>query len=171
MKEDISILHCTTQYPAPYKDINLRAIETLKREFNTKIGYSDHSAGIEVSLAAVALGAQIIEKHITLDKNLDGPDHKASIEPNQLQNLVKSIRNISLAMGSNEKKISKSELENLKIARKSIVSRVFIKKGEVFTEDNLCTKRPAEGISPMEWDKIIGKKAKKDFQADDFIET
>lgn len=171
MKEDISILHCTTQYPAPYKDINLRAIETLKREFNTKIGYSDHSAGIEVSLAAVALGAQIIEKHITIDKNLDGPDHKASIEPNQLQNLVKSIRNISLAMGSNEKKISKSELENLRIARKSIVSRVFIKKGEVFTEENLCTKRPAEGISPMEWDKIIGKKAKKDFQVDDFIET
>lgn len=171
MKEDISILHCTTQYPAPYKDINLRAMETLKREFNTKIGYSDHSEGIEVSLAAVALGAQIIEKHITIDKNLDGPDHKASIEPNQLQNLVKSIRNISLAMGSNEKKISKSELENLKIARKSIVSRVFIKKGEVFTEDNLCTKRPAEGISPMEWDKIIGEKAKKDFQVDDFIET
>ena len=168
--KDISILHCTTQYPAPFKDINLRALETLKKEFNTKIGYSDHSSGIEVSLAAVALGANIIEKHITIDKNLDGPDHKASIEPDQLKVLVKSIRNISLAMGSNEKKISKSELENLKIARKSIVAKVFIKKGQIFTEENLCTKRPAEGISPMEWDNIIGNKAKKDFQVDDFIE-
>lgn len=169
-KNNITIMHCTTEYPAPFKDINLRALETLKNEFNTEIGYSDHSTGIEVSLAAVALGAKIIEKHLTIDNNLEGPDHKASIEPYQFEELVKGIRNITLALGSKEKKISSSELENLKIARKSIVAKVQIKKGQIFTEENLCTKRPGTGISPMNWDKLIGQEAKKDFSIDDLIE-
>lgn len=169
-KNNITIMHCTTEYPAPFKDINLRALETLKKEFNTEIGYSDHSTGIEVSLAAVALGARIIEKHLTIDNNLEGPDHKASIEPYQFEKLVKGIRNITLALGSKEKKISSSELENLKIARKSIVAKVPIKKGQIFTEENLCTKRPGTGISPMNWDKLIGQEAKKDFSIDDLIE-
>ena len=169
--QDIALLHCILNYPTKSLNANLSMISSLKKTYpNHIIGYSDHTLGIQASLAAVVLGANIIEKHITIDKNLDGPDHKASIEPDQLKVLVKSIRNISLAMGSNEKKISKSELENLKIARKSIVAKVFIKKGQIFTEENLCTKRPAEGISPMEWDNIIGNKAKKDFQVDDFIE-
>ena len=169
-KNNITIMHCTTEYPAPFKDINLRALETLKNEFNTEIGYSDHSTGIEVSLAAVALGARIIEKHLTIDNNLEGPDHKASIEPYQFEELVKGIRNITMALGSKEKKISSSELENLKIARKSIVAKVPIKKGQIFTEENLCTKRPGTGISPMNWDKLIGQEAKKDFSTDDLIE-
>ena len=169
MQKDITILHCTTQYPAPLSDINLRALETLKKEFNTKIGYSDHSAGIEVSLAAVALGANVIEKHLTIDKELKGPDHKASIEPDQFKDLVKGIRNISIALGSNEKKITPSELENLNIARKSIVARKFIKKDQIFTEENLCTKRPGDGISPMKWESIIGSVAKKDYKKNDQI--
>ena len=170
-KEQVTILHCTTQYPAPYHDINLRAMETIKNAFNTKIGYSDHSSGIEVSLAAVALGAEVIEKHLTLDRNLKGPDHKASIEPDDFLKLVKSIRNISIALGLKEKKICNSEIQNLLVARKSIVAKKSIKQNEIFTEDNICTKRPGTGISPMEWDSLIGKKSKKDFAKDDLIEN
>lgn len=169
-KEYITILHCTSQYPAPLNDINLRAMNTLKKSFKTKVGYSDHTLGIEVSLAAVALGAEIIEKHLTLDKSLDGPDHMASLEPNEFSNLVKGIRTISKALGSDEKKVSISEKENRKIARKSIIAKTSIKKSEIFTEDNICAKRPGTGISPMEWEKIIGLKSKKDFDKDDLIE-
>ncbi len=169
-KENVTILHCTSQYPAPFKDINLRAMHTLKNSFNTKVGYSDHTLGIEVSLAAVALGAEIIEKHLTLDKSLDGPDHMASLEPNEFTNLVKGIRRISLALGSDEKKVSRSEKENRKVARKSIIAKTNIKKNEFFTEDNICAKRPGTGISPMEWEKIIGLKSKKNFEKDDLIE-
>ena len=170
-KEQVTILHCTTQYPAPYDDINLRAMATIRNAFNTKIGYSDHSSGIEVSLAAVALGAEVIEKHLTLDRNLEGPDHKASIEPDDFLKLVKSIRNISKALGSKEKKIRNSEIQNLSVARKSIVAKKSIKRNEIFTQENICTKRPGIGISPMEWDKLIGKRSKKDFAKDDLIEN
>ena len=169
-KEYITLLHCTSEYPAPLKDINLRAMQTLKNFFKTKVGYSDHSLGIEVSLAAVALGAEIIEKHLTLDKNLDGPDHMASLEPIEFSNLVKGIRRISLALGSKEKKVSSSEKENRKVAPKSIIAKTNIKKGQILTEDNICAKRPGTGISPMEWQKIIGLKSKKDFEKDDLIE-
>ena len=169
-KDDITILHCTTQYPAPLKDINLRAMNTLKNTFKTKVGYSDHSLGIEISLAAVALGAEVVEKHLTLDKSLVGPDHMASIEPYEFSNLVKGIRKISLALGSAEKKISDCEIDNKKIARKSIIAKTKIKKDDIFSEENICAKRPGTGISPMEWDKIIGLKSKKDFDQDDLIE-
>ena len=168
--EDITILHCTSQYPAPIKDVNLMAMNTLRNFFKTKIGYSDHTLGIEVALAAVALGAEVIEKHLTLDKNLDGPDHMASLEPNEFSNLVSGIRKISLSLGSHEKKVSTSEKENRKVARKSIIAKTNIKKNDFFTEDNICTKRPGTGISPMEWDNIIGLKSKKDFKKDDLIE-
>ena len=170
-KDDITILHCTTQYPAPLKDINLRAMNTLKNTFKTKVGYSDHTLGIEISLAAVALGAEVVEKHLTLDRSLVGPDHMASIEPYEFSNLVKGIRKISLALGSAEKKISDCEIDNKKIARKSIIAKTKIKKDDIFSEENICAKRPGTGISPMEWDKIIGLKSKKDFDQDDLIEV
>ena len=169
-RDDITILHCTTQYPAPLKDVNLRAMNTLKNTFKTKVGYSDHTLGIDVSLAAVALGAEVVEKHLTLDRSLVGPDHMASIEPYEFSNLVKGIRKISLALGSAEKKISYCEIENKKIARKSIIAKTKIKKDDIFSEENICAKRPGTGISPMEWDKIIGLKSKKDFDPDDLIE-
>ena len=169
-KDDVTILHCTTQYPAPLKDINLRAMNTLKNTFKTKVGYSDHTLGIEISLAAVALGAEVVEKHLTLDRSLVGPDHMASIEPYEFSNLVKGIRKISLALGSAEKKISDCEIDNKKIARKSIIAKTKIKKDDIFSEENICAKRPGTGISPMEWDKIIGLKSKKDFDQDDLIE-
>ncbi len=168
-KKNITILHCTTEYPAPLNDINLNAMDTIRKEFNVKVGYSDHSSGIEVSLAAVALGATVIEKHITLDKNMDGPDHKASLEPDEFSKLVKGIRNISIALGSSEKRISASEIKNLKVARKSIVAKKRIKKGELFSEYNLCTKRPGTGISPMKWEEIIGLRSKKDYEIDELI--
>ncbi len=168
-KENITILHCTTEYPAPFKDVNLRAMNTIKNTFNTNVGYSDHTLGIEISLAAVALGAKVIEKHLTLDRNLKGPDHKASLEPKEFENLVRSIRNISISLGNKEKKISNSEIKNLKIVRKSIVAMNDIKKGELFTEDNLSTKRPGNGISPMKWDELIGKCSNKNYKKDDFI--
>ncbi len=168
-RKDISILHCTSEYPAPFIDINLRAMSTIKKEFNVQVGYSDHTLGIEVAFAAVSLGADIIEKHITLDKNLSGPDHKASLEPQEFNNLVKGIRNITVALGKNEKKIANSEIKNLQIVRKSIVAKKDIKKGEFFTEENLTTKRPAIGICPMRWDEIIGKKSNKNYKIDDLI--
>ena len=170
LRKDISILHCTSEYPAPFFDINLKAMNTIKNKFNINIGYSDHTLGVEVSFAAVSLGAKIIEKHITLNRNLSGPDHKASLEPKEFKNLVKGIRNISLALGKSEKKITNSEIKNLTIVRKSIVAKRDIKKGELYTEDNLTTKRPAIGICPMRWDEMIGKVSKKDYKVDDLIE-
>lgn len=167
---DITLLHCNTQYPTPYKDVNLRAMETLRNRYKVKVGYSDHTKGIEVPIAAVALGAEVIEKHFTLDKNLPGPDHKASLEPKELAAMVSSIRNIEEALGSPNKTVSDSECENIAIARKSIVAAKNIKKGEVLTVDNLTTKRPGTGISPMRWNEVLGSKAIRDFVEDEVIE-
>lgn len=166
---DIAILHCNTEYPTPMKDVNLRAMQTLKQKFNQKIGYSDHTLGIEVPIAAVALGAEIIEKHFTLDKSMIGPDHKASLNPIELKNMIDSIRNIETALGSANKFVTESELKNKNIARKSIVAKKNISQGEVFTEDNLAIKRPGNGISPMKWDEVVGKIAKKEFVEDELI--
>ena len=168
--DDITILHCTTEYPVPLSEVNLNVMETLRKEFGCKIGYSDHTKGIEISLAAVAMGAEVIEKHFTLDRNMPGPDHKASLEPNELKALVESIRNIELAKGSAEKKPTASELKNRAVARKSIVAARSIKRGEIFTEENLTTKRPGDGISPMKWNDVIGMAAKRDFMEDELIE-
>ena len=165
----VSLLHCTTQYPTPYEDVNLKAMETLKKEFNLPVGYSDHTQGIEIPIAAVAMGAEIIEKHFTLDKNMIGPDHKASLEPDELAQMVKSIRNIEKALGNGIKEPKKSEISNIEIVRKSIVAKCDIKKGEIFSENNLTTKRPGNGISPMKWDEIIGKIATKDYLEDEII--
>lgn len=165
----ISLLHCTTEYPCPYEDVNLKAMQTMKENFNLKVGYSDHTQGIEVSLAAVALGAEIIEKHFTLDKTMEGPDHKASLDPEELCKLVQEIRKIEKAIGTGEKIPSKSEIKNIEIARKSIVAKKEIKKGEIFTEENLTTKRPGNGISPMKWDEIIGQIAEKNYNEDELI--
>ena len=165
-KENITVLHCNTEYPTPFEDVNLKAMLTIKEAFKINIGYSDHTLGIEVPIASVALGATVIEKHFTLDKNLPGPDHKASLEPQELKEMVKAIRNIEKSLGNGIKKPSKSEVKNINIARKSIVARKNIKKGDVFTEENLITKRPGNGISPMMWKEIIGKKASKDIPKD-----
>jgi N-acetylneuraminate synthase len=167
---NIILLHCTTQYPAPLEDVNLNAMNTLKEHFNVKVGYSDHTKGFEISLAAVAMGASIIEKHFTLDKNMSGPDHKASLEPNELKQMIKAIRNINIAMGSGIKKLTESEKENLFIARKSIVAEKRIKKGEILTENNISIKRPGNGISPTRWFEILGKVAIRDFEKDEMIE-
>lgn len=166
---DISILHCNTEYPTPMKDVNLKAMLTLKEKFNMKIGYSDHTLGIEVPIAAVALGASIIEKHFTLDKTMIGPDHIASLNPIELEEMIKKIRNIELALGVKEKFVTESEIKNKAIARKSIVAKKNIKKGEILTIENLTVKRPGNGISPMKWDSIIGKVAIKDFEEDELI--
>lgn len=169
-EEDISILHANTAYPTPFGDVNLRALQTLQKEFTRhKIGFSDHSLGISCPIAAVALGASIVEKHFTLDKNLRGPDHKASLEPNELKAMVQGIRQIELALGSGKKGISESERENLNIARKSLVAKRAIQKGEIFDETNLTTKRPAGGISAMRFDEFLGKKANKDYERDELI--
>lgn len=170
-KEQITILHCNTQYPTPYKDANLKAMLTIKREFGTRIGYSDHTQGIEVPIAAVALGAEVIEKHFTLDRNLPGPDHKASLEPAELKAMVSAIRNIEQALGDGIKKVSDSERSNRAVARKSIVAACPIKKGEIFTEENLTVKRPGNGISPMKWQEVVGTTATKDYQEEDLIEV
>lgn len=167
--EDICLLHCNTQYPTPYKDVNLRAMLTLGKKFKTITGYSDHTPGIEVPIAAVAMGARVIEKHFTLSRTLPGPDHKASLEPEDLTSMVQAIRHIEEAMGSKTKKPSKSELPNMAVARKSIVASTDIKKGEIFSKRNLTVKRPGTGISPMLWDEVIGKAAIKDFEADELI--
>lgn len=167
--EDLSLLHCTTEYPAPFEEVNLKAMEYLKNKFGLKIGYSDHTKGVEVPIAAVAMGAEIIEKHFTLDKNMEGPDHKASLEPDELLIMVKAIRNIELAIGDGVKRPSKSEVKNKAIARKSIVAQKRILKGETFTENNLTTKRPGTGISPMLWNEVIGQVAKKTFEVDELI--
>lgn len=170
-KDKITILHCNTEYPTPMEDVNLRAMLHIQRELGLPIGYSDHTLGIEVPIAAVALGATIIEKHFTLDKTLPGPDHKASLEPDELKAMVSAIRNIEKAIGgSGLKEVSKSEEKNKPIARKSIIASTNIKKGDIFTHENLTVKRPGTGISPMQWDEVIGKKAKRDFQEDELIE-
>lgn len=165
----ITVLHCNTEYPTSMEDVNLLAMNTIKNAFDIEIGYSDHTLGIEVPISAVALGARIIEKHFTLDKTMEGPDHKASLEPNELKTMVKSIRNIEKALGDGVKKPTPSEKKNIPIARKSIVAKTDIQKGENFTEENLTVKRPGEGINPMEWNNIIGKTAVKDYEEDELI--
>lgn len=167
--DDITLLHCNTEYPTPMIDVNLKAMLTLRQAFGTNVGYSDHTQGIEVAVAAVALGATMIEKHFTIDKSLPGPDHIASLNPQELSEMVSSIRNIELALGTGIKKITPSEEKNIKVARKSIVAARDIKEGEVFSEQNLTTKRPGSGISPMKWDEIIGLRAKRDFNRDELI--
>ena len=168
--EDITVLHCNTEYPTTFEDVNLKAMVTIKAAFKgIQVGYSDHTLGIEVPIAAVAMGATIIEKHFTLDKNMEGPDHKASLEPDELKALVNAIRNIETALGNGIKKPSPSELKNKSIARKSIVAACGIRKGEPFTEKNLTAKRPGTGISPMHWDEMIGQRASKDYQQDELI--
>jgi N,N'-diacetyllegionaminate synthase len=170
-KEAIYILHCNTEYPTPLQDVNLLAMLSIKNKFNVEIGYSDHTLGIEVPIAAVALGAMIIEKHFTLDRSLPGPDQLASLEPLELKAMVASIRNIEIAIsGNGMKEPSSSELNNIEIARKSIVAKTTIYKGEIFSESNITTKRPGNGISPMLWDKVIGQVSHKDFHEDELIE-
>ena len=170
-KENLVLLHCNTEYPTPFEDVNLRAMQTIKERFCTQVGYSDHTRGIEVPIAAVALGATVIEKHFTLDRNMPGPDHKASLEPDELKAMVSAIRNIEKALGGAEKKISDSERKNIAIARKSIVAATNIKKGEVLTEENITVKRPGTGISPMRWEEVLGTTAVRDFQEDEIIEV
>ena len=165
----ISLLHCNTEYPTPFEDVNLRAMDTLRDAFGVPVGYSDHSLGISVPIAAAARGAQIIEKHFTLDKNMVGPDHKASLEPQELCDMVSAIRNIEKALGSAEKKPSASEKKNMAVARKSIVARTAIRAGEILTEQNLAVKRPGSGISPMRWNEIVGTIARKDYIEDELI--
>ena len=167
---DITLLHCNTQYPTPYEHVNLSAMNTIAVNTGKPIGYSDHTNGIEVPIAAVSMGAVIIEKHFTLDKNMEGPDHKASLTPKELKEMVSSIRNIEMAIGTGLKEPSLSEVANKAIARKSIVACCDIKKGELFTEKNLTTKRPGNGISPMKWYEVVGKTACRDFKEDELIE-
>jgi len=169
LKEKITILHANTMYPTPMEDVNLRAMVTIGNTFDIAYGYSDHTLGIEVDIAAVAMGASCIEKHFTLDKTMDGPDHKASLEPHELKAMVKAIRNIEIALGSSVKKPTPSETPNIKIARKSIVASSHIKKGEHFTEENLAIKRPSTGINPMRWDEVVGTVAIKDYGMDELI--
>lgn len=169
-KEDITVLQCNTEYPTPFEDVNLNAMLTLRDELDVKVGYSDHTIGIEVPIAAVALGAEVIEKHFTLDKNMEGPDHRASLEPHELKAMVSAIRNIEKVMGDGIKRPSPSEKKNIIIARKSIVAARDIMKDEVFSEENITTKRPGNGISPMKWDVIIGKRAIRNFTEDEPIE-
>ena len=170
-KENLILLHCNTEYPTPFEDVNLKAMNALRKEFGVEVGYSDHTKGIEVPIAAVALGATVIEKHFTLDRNMEGPDHKASLEPDELKAMVSAIRNIEKAVaGDGTKHVSESERKNIAIARKSIVAAKDIKAGEVFTEENLTVKRPGSGISPMRWEEVLGLKAKRDFNEDELIE-
>lgn len=168
-KENITVLHANTEYPTPLGDVNLKAMLTIRGAFGVKVGYSDHTPGIEVPIAAVALGATVIEKHFTLDKTMPGPDHKASLEPSELQSMVKAIRNIEIALGDGIKKASSSESKNKPIARKSIVAKCDIKKGDLFSESNLTIKRPGSGISPMRWDEVIGLRATRDYKEDELI--
>lgn len=165
----VTILHCTTDYPTPMEDVNLNAMLTLKNQFACPVGYSDHTQGIEIPIAAVGMGAEVIEKHFTLDRNMAGPDHKASLEPNELASMVKAIRKIECAMGDGVKKPTDSEKLNMIAARKSIVAAKAISKGEFFTEENLTTKRPGNGISPMKWTEIIGSRSNKDYVEDELI--
>lgn len=170
-KKNLILLHCNTEYPTPFEDVNLKAMDALRKEFGVEVGYSDHTKGIEVPIAAVALGATVIEKHFTLDRNMEGPDHKASLEPNELKAMISAIRNIEKAVGGDgTKHVSDSERKNIAIARKSIVAARDIKKGELLTEENLTVKRPGTGISPMRWEEVVGTKAIRDFVEDELIE-
>ena len=169
-KESITLLHCNTQYPTPYEDVNLLAMNTIKSDYGLATGYSDHTQGIEIPVAAVALGACVIEKHFTLDRNMEGPDHKASLEPAELKKMVEAIRIVEQALGSASKTVSPSEAQNKSIARKSIVAKRNIHKGETLTEDNITVKRPGNGISPMKWREVIGTPATRDFAPDEPIE-
>jgi len=169
-KDSIVVLHCNTEYPTPMEDVNLKAMLTMRDTLGVNVGYSDHTSGIEVSVAAVALGATVIEKHFTLDKNMEGPDHNASLDQSELERMVTAIRNVEKAMGDGIKRPSSSELKNMPVVRKSIVAVRNIKKDDIFTEYNITVKRPGTGISPMEWDSIIGRKAIRDFNEDELIE-
>ena len=166
----ITLLHCTTQYPTAYCDVNLKAMLTLHKKFGYDVGYSDHTQGIEVPIAAIAMGATVIEKQFTLDRNMEGPDHKASLEPQELMSMVRAIRNIEQALGTGDKKPVYAEIANKAVARKSIIAARPINKGEVFTVENITTKRPGNGISPMRWSEVLGKKAIRDFKEDELIE-
>ncbi len=168
--KDIRLLHCNTEYPTPYEDVNLRAMQAMRDAFGLAVGYSDHTKGIEVPIGAVALGATVIEKHFTLDRNMEGPDHKASLEPDELAKMVTSIRNIEKALGNGDKTPSPSEKKNITVARKSIVAAKKIKFGESITEDDITVKRPGSGINPMRWNEVLGTKAVRDFEEDELIE-
>ena len=167
----LTILHCTTNYPTPMEDVNLKAMLSLKERFGCDVGYSDHTRGIEIPIAAAALGATVLEKHFTLDRNMEGPDHKASLEPEELRDMVLAVRNIEKALGDGTKEPTEAELKNRLVARKSIIAARDIRKGEIFTEDNLTTKRPGNGISPMKWNEIIGKRACRDYTEDEMIDS
>lgn len=169
-KENVTVLHCNTEYPTPFSDVNLRVIPSLKEELGLSVGYSDHTIGIEVPIAAVALGATMIEKHFTLDRRMEGPDHKASLEPAELIAMVKAIRNVELSMGIDRKAPTVSEIKNISVARKSIVASCDIAAGETFSESNLTVKRPGTGLSPMMWDNVIGIVSNKSYRKDDLIE-
>lgn len=168
--KEIKLLHCNTEYPTPFEDVNLKAMETMRDAFGFEVGYSDHTKGIEAPIAAAALGATVIEKHFTLDRNMQGPDHKASLEPDELSAMVKAIRHIEAALGNGDKRPSPSERKNLAVARKSIVAKRKIQAGELFTEENITVKRPGTGINPMRWNEVIGTKALRDFEEDERIE-
>ena len=167
---EITLLHCTTEYPAPFESVNLRAMNTLREKFGTEVGYSDHTVGFEAAVAAVGLGASVIEKHFTLNHNMEGPDHKASLEPEELEIMVNNIRLIEKALGDGVKRPAEAEKKNISIARKSIVAAKDIKKGEIFTEENITVKRPGSGISPMKWFEVLGTEAVRDFGEDELIE-
>ena len=169
-RANITILHCTSEYPAPINEVNLRVMRSIREEFDMEVGYSDHTVGIEVAIAAAAMGASVVEKHFTIDRNLPGPDHQASLEPHELKSMVSAIRNIESALGDGVKRVSPSEIKNIKVARKSIVASRIIETGEIFTNENITTKRPGTGISPMLWDDLLGKKAQRDFLVDELIE-
>jgi N,N'-diacetyllegionaminate synthase len=169
LKENITILHANTMYPTPMQDVNLRAMQTIQNKLGVNVGYSDHTLGIEVDIAAVAMGATVIEKHFTLDKTMIGPDHKSSLNPEELKSMISSIRNIELALGSNIKRPSNSEIVNINVVRKSLYASKPIKKGDKFTEKNIAVKRPGNGLSPMKWDEMIGQVAKKDYCKDDAL--
>jgi N,N'-diacetyllegionaminate synthase len=169
-REQITVLHCNTEYPTPMVDVNLNAMQTIREAFGVAVGYSDHTLGIEVAIAAVALGATVIEKHFTLDRSLPGPDHRASLEPGELADMIGAIRNIEQAMGDGRKRPSPSEQRNLAIARKSLVAARAIRAGELFSVANVTAKRPGSGLSPMRWDEVLGRKAPRDFAPDELIE-
>ena len=169
-RNKITLLHCTTEYPAPFEEVNLKAMNTLREAFGTEVGYSDHTEGIEVAIAATALGASVIEKHFTLDKSLHGPDHKASLDPDELKKMVYSIRLIEKSLGDGRKEPSQSEIRNKSVARKSLVAKKLIKKGDKFTRNNIAIKRPGYGISPMKIDDVLGRKAIREFTTDEMIE-
>jgi len=169
-KTTITVLHCTTEYPTPMPEVNLKAMITIRDKFEVRVGYSDHTLGIEVAIAAVALGATVIEKHFTLDRNLPGPDHKASLEPKELKAMIAAIRNIEIALGDGVKRLTPSEARNKPAARKSLVANQAIKAGQTFSAQNLTAKRPGTGVSPMRWDEVMDRNAPRDFVADELIE-